>query len=517
MYPGAHAATTPAKPAVVMGETGQTLTYAELDAGANRLSQLLHAAGLRPGDHVAFCLENHPRYFEIVWGCHYAGLIYTACSSRLTHAELAYILNDCGARAFITSRYKAEQAVEILPETPDVELRLMIDGTVEGYLSYEEETARQPEEPLPDRIGGIDMLYSSGTTGRPKGVRSRVPEKPLGSELSSVGALFSILFGGTADAVYLSPAPLYHAAPLRFCMATHEVGGTVIVMEHFDPEQALAFIERYRATHSQWVPTMFVRMLKLPDEVRARYDVSSLQVAVHAAAPCPVPVKRKMIEWWGPVLHEYYAGTEGNGFVYCNSEMWLAHPGTVGSALGCTIHIVGEDGEEVPQGESGTIYFEGGASFEYHNDPDKTAASRSARGWSTLGDVGYLDADGFLFLTDRKAFMIISGGVNIYPQEAENVLINHPAVIDVAVFGVPNEDFGEEVKAVVQPATMPADADAAAALERELIAYCRGELADVKCPRSIDFREELPRHPTGKLYKRLLKDEYWAGHQSRIL
>jgi long-chain acyl-CoA synthetase len=517
MYPGAHAATTPDKPAVIMGETGQTTTYAELDAGANRLSQLLYAGGLRSGDHIAFCLENHPRYLEIVWGCHYAGLIYTACSSRLTHAELAYILNDCGARAFITSRYKAEQAAEILPETPGVELRLMIDGTIEGYQSYEEETARQPPDPLPDRIGGVDMLYSSGTTGRPKGVRSRVPDTPLGSELSNVGALFSLLFGGTADTVYLSPAPLYHAAPLRFCMATHEVGGTVVVMEHFDPEEALAFVERYRATHSQWVPTMFVRMLKLPVEVRARYDVSSLQVAVHAAAPCPVPVKRKMIEWWGPVLHEYYAGTEGNGFVYCNSEMWLAHPGTVGSALGCTIHIVGEDGDEVPQGESGTIYFEGGASFEYHNDPDKTAASRSDRGWSTLGDVGYLDADGFLFLTDRKAFMIISGGVNIYPQESENVLINHPAVVDVAVFGVPNEDFGEEVKAVVQPATMPADADAAAALERELIAYCRSELADVKCPRSIDFREELPRHPTGKLYKRLLKDEYWAGHQTRIL
>jgi acyl-CoA synthetase (AMP-forming)/AMP-acid ligase II len=344
-----------------------------------------------------------------------------------------------------------------------------------------------------------------------------VPEKALGSELSSVGGLVSVLFGGDADTIYLSPAPLYHAAPLRFCMATHEVGGTVVVMEHFDPEQALAFIERYRATHSQWVPTMFVRMLKLPREVRERYDVSSLKVAIHAAAPCPVPVKRQMIEWWGPVFHEYYAGTEGNGFVYCNSEMWLAHPGTVGTPLACTVHIVGDDGEEVPQGESGTIYFEGGTEFEYYNDPDKTAASRSSRGWSTLGDVGYLDADGFLYLTDRKAFMIISGGVNIYPQEAENVLINHPAVIDVAVFGVPNEDFGEEVKAVVQPAAMPADADAAAALERELIAYCRNELADVKCPRTIDFREELPRHPTGKLYKRLLKDEYWSGHQSRII
>ncbi|HET9600248.1 MAG TPA: AMP-binding protein, partial [Acidimicrobiales bacterium] len=317
--------------------------------------------------------------------------------------------------------------------------------------------------------------------------------------------------------VYLSPAPLYHAAPLRFSLATHELGGTVVAMEHFDPEQALVLIERHRATHSQWVPTMFVRMLKLPAEIRQRYDLSSLRIAVHAAAPCPVDMKRQMIEWWGPVLHEYYAGTEGNGFIYCNSEMWLAHPGTVGTPLGCIVHIVDEDGRELPQGQAGTVYFEGGPTFEYHNDPDKTAASRHAEGWSTLGDVGYLDDDGFLYLTDRKAYLIISGGVNIYPQEAENVLINHPDVADVAVFGVPNEDFGEEVKAVVQPITMPADADSAATLERTLIAYCRTELADIKCPRSIDFREELPRHPTGKLYKRLLKDEYWAGHGGRSI
>jgi acyl-CoA synthetase (AMP-forming)/AMP-acid ligase II len=256
-------------------------------------------------------------------------------------------------------------------------------------------------------------------------------------------------------------------------------------------------------------------MLKLPEEVRSRYDVSSLQVAIHAAAPCPVDVKRQMIAWWGPVLHEYYAGTEGNGFVYCNSEQWLAHPGTVGTAILGVVHILDDEGEEQPTGESGTIWFEGGATFEYHNDPEKTASSRNARGWSTLGDVGYLDADGYLYLTDRKAYMIISGGVNIYPQEAENVLISHPKVADVAVFGVPNADFGEEVKAVVQPMDM---AEAGPELERELIAYCRANLADVKCPRTIDFRAELPRHPTGKLYKRLLKDEYWAGHgRSRII
>jgi len=315
--------------------------------------------------------------------------------------------------------------------------------------------------------------------------------------------------------VYLSPAPLYHSAPLRFNMAVQRLGGTSIIMEHFDPEEFLALVERYQVTCTQVVPTMFIRMLKLPEEVRTNYDVTSLTSVVHAAAPCPVDVKRQMIEWWGPIIHEYYAGTEGNGFVYTGSAEWLTHPGTVGRAVLGTIHIVGDDGEDLPTGEPGTIYFEGGAEFEYHNDADKTASSRNERGWSTLGDVGYLDAERYLYLTDRKAFMIISGGVNIYPQEAENVLIGHPKVVDVAVFGVPNKDFGEEVKAVVQPTGMD---EAGPELERELIGYCRERLADVKCPRTIDFRAELPRHPTGKLYKRLLKDEYWVGHgQSRII
>ena len=511
MYPGAYAATTPDKPAVIMGSTGEVMTFRELDDAANRLARVFHGLGLRAGDHVTFCLENHPRYLEVAWGCRYAGLIYTAASSRLQSGELAYLINDSASLAFITSHYKAEQAAEIVAETPDVRLRLMLDGVIDGYDSYEAVTAAQPAEPLPDRVAGTDMLYSSGTTGRPKGVASAWTPQPLEELPAGVASLMQLLFGVTDRAVYLSPAPLYHAAPLRFCMGAQSLGATVIVMEHFDPEQMLALIDRYDVTTSQLVPTMFVRLLKLPPEVRARYDVSSIEVAVHAAAPCPVPVKRQMIEWWGPVLHEYYAGTEGNGFVYCNSEMWLAHPGTVGSALACTLHICDEHGEELPQGESGTIYFEGGATFEYHNDPDKTKGSRHPKGWSTLGDVGYMDADGFLYLTDRKAYMIISGGVNIYPQEAENLLVTHPKVIDVAVFGVPHDEFGEEVKAVVQPVDMPADADEARALERELIAFCRSELADIKCPRSVDFRPELPRHPTGKLYKRLLKDEYWAN------
>ena len=518
MYPGAFAETRPDHPAVIMASDGRVITYRELDDHANRLSQLFRSVGLQPGDHVAFCLENHPNFLAVAWGCHYAGLYYTAMSSRLNHEEMQYILDDCGAKAFITSAYKRDGAQAVQGEVPGVETWLMMDGITDGYASYEEAVAAQPAEPLPNRVAGADMLYSSGTTGRPKGVKTRLPDQPLEEAGTSVYGLMAMLFGLTADSVYLSPAPLYHAAPLRFCMAAQMGGATVVVMERFDPEDALRLIEQYRATISQWVPTMFIRMLKLDDEVRERYDVSSMQVAVHAAAPCPVEVKRRMIEWWGPVLHEYYAGTEGNGFIYTNSEDWLAHPGTVGKALIGTVHIVGDDGEELPVGEPGTIYFEGeaAATFEYHNDPEKTAGSRDpqGRGWSTLGDVGRLDEDGYLYLTDRKAYMIISGGVNIYPQEAENVLALHPKVFDVAVFGVPNEDFGEEVKAVVQTAE---GIEGTPELERELIAYCREKLADVKCPRSIDFRPELPRHPTGKLYKRLLKDEYWQGHESGII
>ncbi len=492
-----------------MAGSGFVQTYAELDAAANRLSQLLRSTGLQPGDHVALCLENHPRFLEMIWGCHYAGLIYTAASSRLTSEELSYIINDCGARVFITSAYKASQATEVLPTTPGVERRLMVDGVVAGYESYEEALAASSDEPLADRVAGVDMLYSSGTTGQPKGVLPAFTPQALEQSGGNVAPMMQMLFGVNADTVYLSPAPLYHAAPLRFTMGVHRLGGTAVVMEHFDAEQFLAIIDEHHVTCTQVVPTMFVRLLKLPEDVRTRYDVSSITCVIHAAAPCPIPVKKQMIEWFGPVLHEDYAGTEGNGFVYCNSEMWLGHEGTVGMPIGCTVHIVGEDGEDLPAYESGTIYFEGGATFEYHNDPEKTKGSRHPKGWSTLGDVGYLDNDNFLYLTDRKAYMIISGGVNIYPQEAENLLVTHPKVIDVAVFGVPNEEFGEEVKAVVQPAEMPTDADAAKALERELIAFCREHLADVKCPRSVDFRPELPRHPTGKLYKRLLKDEYW--------
>ena len=511
MYPGAFIESQPDKPAVIMANSGFVQTYAQLDAEANRLSRLLRSVGVRPGDHVAICLENHDRYFEILWGCRYAGAVFTACSSRLTSIELAYVINDCGAVAFITSAYKAEQAAEIIAETTAVAVRLMLDETIDGYDSYEQSVAAQSPEPLDEaRVAGIDMLYSSGTTGRPKGVTRPFEALPLETTPGGVAPLMQAMFGATSDSVYLSPAPIYHAAPLRFGMGAHALGATVVAMEHFDAQQYLALIERHRATISQVVPTMFVRLLKLGPAAR-RYDVTSLRCVIHAAAPCPIPVKKQMIEWIGPIIDEYYAGTEGNGFVFCNSEMWLAHPGTVGTPINCVVHVCNDDGDELSRGEPGTIYFEGGATFEYHNDAEKTTSSRHPKGWSTLGDVGYLDDDNFLYLTDRKAHMIISGGVNIYPQEAENVLVTHPKVIDVAVFGVPNDDFGEEVKAVVQPLAMPQSPDEATVLAQELLTYCRSQLADIKCPRSIDFREELPRHPTGKLYKRLLKDEYWSA------
>jgi fatty-acyl-CoA synthase len=290
-------------------------------------------------------------------------------------------------------------------------------------------------------------------------------------------------------------------------------GGTVVVMDHFDPEETLRLIERYHVTFGQFVPTMFVRMLHLPREEREGFDLSSLQMAVHAAAPCPVPVKRQMIEWWGPIIHEYYAGTEDIGSTFITAQEWLTHPGSVGRPMD-ECHIVSEEGEELPAGQPGVVYFAGGRPFEYHNDPDKTASISNDKGWRTLGDIGYLDEDGYLYLTDRLAHMIVSGGVNIYPQEAENVLASHPAVADVAVIGVPDEEMGEAVKAVVEAAD---PSSAGPALEAELLAACRAELATYKCPRTIDFVDALPRDDNGKLYKRRLRERYWEGHDSLVI
>ena len=514
MHPGIHAAKNPEKPAYIFAASGETVTYGDLEARSNQGAQLFRSLGLAVGDHIAIMMENHPAFFALCWAAQRAGLYYTAISYRLQEEEVAYIVEDCEAKVFITTYAQRDLAARLAGRL-NVH-RFMLNGTVEGFESWEEAVAPQPATPIADETEGADMLYSSGTTGRPKGIKVPLSGEPLGGVGGLLG-LTQALYQMDENVRYLSPAPLYHSAPLRYNMAVMRHGGTSVIMERFDPEEALALIEKHQLTHGQFVPTMFVRMLKLPEADRLRYDVSSLRVAIHAAAPCPVPVKQAMMDWWGPVIHEYYAGTEGNGFCAAGPQEWLAHPGTVGRPLLGAVHICDDDGRELPPGETGTIYFSDGGTFEYHNDPDKTADSQhpSQRGWTTLGDMGYLDDDGFLFLTDRKTFMIISGGVNIYPQEVENLLVTHEKVADVAVFGVPNEEFGEEVKAVVQPLSMDL---AGPELAEELIAFCRANLAHLKCPRSVDFEAELPRHPTGKLYKRLLRDRYWEGHgKSRIL
>lgn len=506
MHPGSIAAATPQKIAYVMADSGLQVTYAELEATSNQGAQLFRSLGLKRGDHIAILLENHPRFFQLCWAAQRAGIYYTAISWRLQPEEVEYIVGNCEASVFITSKARAAVVAPLVGNVELVRHWFMLDGVEPGFSAWEDAIAAQPATPIADESEGMSMLYSSGTTGYPKGIKKALPETPYGDD--TVKNAFTMLYGMGEDSIYLSTAPLYHAAPLGFTMGCLRGGTTVVVMEHFEAERALEYVQDYKVTHSQWVPTMFVRMLKLPAEVRTRFDVSSLQCAIHAAAPCPVPIKEQMIDWWGPVLFEYYAGTEGNGFVQLNSQEWLEHKGSVGRPLNCELHICDDNGEEVPQGESGTVFFGGGGKFEYYKDPGKTESSRHPKGWSTLGDVGYLDADGYLYLTDRKHFMIISGGVNIYPQEAENVLITHDRVVDVAVFGVPNADFGEEVKAVVQPRTMD---DATPELALTLMDFCREHLSHVKCPRTIDFRPELPRHPTGKLFKRLLKDEYWEA------
>ena len=500
-----HAQRTPHKPALRMAGSGTLATFAELEARSNQIAHALRRLGLAPGDHIALVMENQPRFFEVCWAAQRSGLFYTAISTRLKPAEVEYIVRDCGARVFITSMAMADMAVDLPRLLPSGVTRLMVDGTINGYESLERLMAGCPRTPIADQSAGADMLYSSGTTGRPKGILRRPQSKDIAST-SSTSLLR--LFGFNSESVYLSPAPLYHAAPLRFSMNVQQLGGTVVAMEHFDAEDFLRLVEAHRITHTQLVPTMFVRMLKLPPEVRSRYDLSSLRVAIHAAAPCPVPIKQQMIEWWGPIIWEYYAGTEGNGLTLVSSAEWLAHPGTVGRAVVGKAHICDPDGLGLPPREIGLVYFADGPRFEYHNDSDKTLGARNANGWSTLGDVGYLDDEGYLYLTDREAFTIISGGVNIYPQECENLLLTHPKVIDAAVFGVPNEEYGEEVKAVVQPRDM---AECGPELEQELIAFCREHLSAIKCPRSVDFEAELPRAPTGKLYKRALRDRYWSA------
>ena len=503
MHPSIHAASQPDKPAVIEAETGRTISYAELDAASNRFAHLLRRHGLGVGDVIALMLDNLPEYFGIAWGAQRAGLHYVCISTRLTPAEVNYILADSGAKLLIVSESGAGLADQLVFTGH----RYTLGAAIDDWTAIEPLLDAEPATPIADERAGTDMLYSSGTTGRPKGVKLPLPEDPA-IAASNTLVMVAMAFGLRADSIYLTPAPLYHAAPLRWSMTVQRLGGTVVLMRHFDAEGVLAAIERYGITAGQFVPTHFVRMLKLPEDVRARYGHATMQCAIHAAAPCPVPVKQAMIDWWGPIIWEYYAGSEGNGITVITSDQWLTHPGSVGKALSGILHICDEDGNDLPPRCEGLVYFEGGNPFSYHNDPAKTAESHNRHGWSTLGDIGWMDEEGYLYLTDRKSFMIISGGVNIYPQEIENHLITHPKVTDVAVIGAPHAEMGEQVVAIIQPADMT---DAGDALAAELDAFCREQLSGVKVPRRIDFREELPRHPTGKLYKRLLRDEYWAA------
>jgi fatty-acyl-CoA synthase len=504
VFPGTHALTTPDKPAVVMTGSGRTTTYRQLADGSARLARYLHGHGLRRGDTLALLCENVPEAFEIYWAAHRAGLYLTPINYHLTPDEIAYILTDSAATALITSAARGASAVAAVAGCDAVRLRLAFGGPVPGFACYADELRDVPATPPDDQPAGADLLYSSGTTGRPKGIKPELPDR----QVDQPGNLNALVFGGLyrlrPRTVFLSPAPLYHSAPLKFCAAVHACGGTVVMMEHFDAPAALAAIERHAVTHAQFVPTMFVRMLKLPAEQRTRHDLSTLRAAVHGAAPCPPEVKRAMIDWWGPVLHEYYAATEGHGMTFISSVDWLRKPGSVGRSLRPdAIRICADDGTELPPGRAGIVYFARDRPFSYHNDGTATSAARHPDhpNWTTVGDLGYLDDEGFLFLTDRKTSMIISGGVNIHPREIEDCLALHPQVLDVGVAGTPDPDLGEVVTAFVLPADGACPGPELAA---ELIGYAGARLARFKVPRRVEFVTELPRTPTGKLLRRLL-------------
>lgn len=509
----------PDRLAVVYGNGEVRETYGELEARSRRIAHLLRGWGLEEGDGVAVLLGNDDEFFDLYWASIRLGLYFTPVSWHLSGDEVRYIVDNSDARVLVASARFDKVAAEAAAGAPELVRRLALHGEIEGFQRYEEALADVPEEaPLDGQREGSVMLYSSGTTGRPKGVRSPLPGRDFGDPAAGLAASgLSLLFGFREGDRYLSPAPLYHAAPLAFSAGQHRIGATAVVMRRFDAEEALRTIQEQRVTTSQWVPTHFKRLLELPEERRAHYDVSSLRVAVHAAAPCPIPVKRAMIAWWGPILLEYYAGTEGGGTLI-RSEEWLERPGSVGRHwAGGKVFILDENDEEIAEpGREGTIYFpaspDPAARFRYHKDDAKTAGSYRGDRF-TLGDVGYLDEDGYLYLTDRRSHMIISGGVNIYPQETENALLSSPLVHDVAVIGVPDDEMGEAVKAVVVPAS---GSEPGPALAQELIDYCRGQIAHYKCPRSVDFVDALPRTPTGKLLKRQLRDAYWAEGRRRI-
>ena len=502
--PRSHSADTAA---FVMCSSGETVTFGELESRANQGAHLLRKAGVQVGNHIAMLMENRREFLEICFAADRAGVYYTTISTHLSFEEIAYILSDCGARVLIGSE-KFNDILIQLRDTLHQPCDFYMVGKIQpGMMSWSSNTSDLPSTPIEDEVQGMDMLYSSGTTGKPKGIKWPLSTDCPPGERTMLIDLLTSLYGYASNTRYLSPAPLYHAAPLRHSMVTMKMGGTAYIMDRFNAHDALRLIETYAITHSQWVPTMFVRMLKLPETQRRQFDLSSMRMAVHAAAPCPIDVKREMIAWWGDIIYEYYSGTENNGFTSITTAEWLAHPGSVGKAKLGVPHICDTRGNKISEDMEGEIYFENGHQFVYHNDVEKTVQCTNDKGWTTLGDIGYLDKDGYLYLTDRKSFVIISGGVNVYPQETENILISHPEVLDAAVIGVPDDDFGETVLAVVQ---LLQPEDASVELEAALIRFCGERLSTIKCPRRIEFRKSLPRSATGKLYKRKLRSEYWA-------
>ncbi|TCZ53956.1 AMP-binding protein [Roseicella aquatilis] len=494
----------PGKVAAHFPDTGEAVTYGALHARARQAAHWLISLGLQPGEGIALLMDNRPEFLEIAEATRLAGLYYTPLSIHLRPHEVAYVLGDSGAKLLIASPALAPLAQELAEEGAVGDRpRYAVGQGIPGYGSYEAGLAAQdPAAPLPERPVGREFLYSSGTTGLPKGIRR--PLIPWADrDAPEWDMTWRSLYGFGEDTVYLSPAPLYHAAPNRYVYRTLVEGGTAVVLKKFEPALALATIERFRVTHSQWVPTMFVRMLALPEAVRRGHDLSSHRCAIHAAAPCPPAVKRAMIEWWGPILWEYYAGSEGVGTTVISPQDWLRRPGSVGRPVnGVRVHITDEAGNELPPGQTGSIRFSGAPRFAYHNAPEKTAASYDAQGRATLGDLGWLDEEGWLYLSDRRADLVLSGGVNLYPAEIEAVLAQHPDVAEVAVVGIPHPEMGEQVHAVIVPRR-------GARPEPALLeAWCRDRLAGPKRPRSWEITEELPRSEAGKLLRRLLKERY---------
>lgn len=508
MFLGTHAEAHPEKPAIVSAETGEFLTYRQLNLRSVQLANYLHGLGLRRGDHIALMMENRLCFPEIMWAALRSGLYVTAINRYSTADEAAYIVNDSTSKAVVVSEKYAAVASDLDQRIPACKIRLMVGGTIDGWLDYDTALADQPASPLMEQWLGEAMVYTSGTTGRPKGIKR--PLRNLHVDEGGYRLLGRMSwYGFSGETIFLSTAPFYHAAPINYSIGVHFLGGTVIMMERFDAEAALRTIERYRVTHSQWVPTMFVRLLRLPAEVRNAYDLSSLKVAMHGAGPCAIDVKREMIDWWGNRVIEYYGASEGLGSTFIGAEEWLRKPGSIGQSKVSVVHVCDDSGDEVPVGDVGTLYFETSEGvFSYHNDEGKTQKARNPKHptWYTTGDVGYVDNEGYIFLTDRKAFTIVSGGVNIYPQAIEDALSLYDGVEDVAVIGVPDAEYGEAVKAVIQ---LSAGVEASDDLKEDILRHLRSKIARYMVPKSIDFVSDLPRLPTGKLYKQKLRAQYW--------